>query len=135
LFFLIVELCHRWNTRCVGIETGAFQLGIKLLFDILMKAHSQSFFVYEVPHMNRSKVERLAAWCAALKQKIWTLTEGDQVITHQLISFDPLKTNNIDDVIDACAMGPVMKELYMSEIMNQHDMGADTYQTTKVIGN
>lgn len=135
VFFILVELCLKWNTRVVGIETGAFQVGIKLIFDILMKAHNQSFQVYEVPHMNRSKVERLAAWCAALKQKIWTLTEGDQVITHQLISFDPLKTNNIDDVIDACAMGPVMKELYLSEIMDQYSMGVDVYNVTKVIAN
>lgn len=135
IFFLIMELCTKWNTRIVGIEKGAFQLGLKLIFDILMKAHNQQFFVYEVPHKNVSKVERLAAWCAALKKRFWVLTEGEQTVTHQLISFDPLKSNNIDDVIDACAMGMTMTELYMAEITEQFSMSEDQYKITRVIAN
>lgn len=135
IFFIIVELCQRWNTRIVGIEAGAFQIGIKLIFDILMKAHSQSFETYEIMHKNKSKVERLAAWSAALKTKHWVLTEGDQVVTQQLITFDPLKTNNVDDVIDACAMGMTMTELYMIDIMEQYTITNATYEVTTVIGN
>lgn len=135
IFFILVELCQRWNTRIVGIEKGAFEIGIKLIFDILMKAHSQSFETYEIPHKNRSKVERLAAWCAALKTKHWVLTEGDQVITQQLITFDPLKSNNVDDVIDACAMGMTMTELYMIDIMEQYTITNATYEVTNVVGN
>lgn len=135
LFFIIIELSNKWNTRVLGVEAGAFQIGIELIFDILMKAHQKTLYIYPIPHKNRSKVERLAAWASALKQKFWTLTEGDQVITQQLITFDPLKTNNIDDVIDACAMGLVMKELYISEIMNQYEITPDTYKVATVIGN
>lgn len=135
LFFLIVGLCHKWNTRVVGIEKGAFQIGIKLIFDILMKAHLQSFYVYEVPHHNKRKTERLAVWCGAVRQKHWVLTEGDQVITQQLMSYDPLKSNNIDDIIDACAMGIVMVEIYMPEIMNQFKFNDDAYKITHVTTN
>lgn len=119
VFYLLVELCLRWNTRVVGVEAGAYQLGLKVIWEILSKTIEQSFFVYEVPHKNRSKTERLAVWCAALTKKIWTLTEGDMVVTQQLINFDPLKSNNVDDVIDACSMGVVMTEQYMSQIMEQ----------------
>lgn len=135
IFFLIVELCQKWNTRVVGIEKGAFEIGLKLIFDILMKAHNQSFYTYEVPHKNRSKVERLAVWCAALKRKIWVLTEGEQTITHQLIAFDPLKSNNVDDVIDACSMGMTMTELYMPDIMDQFSISDNSYQVTNVVMN
>lgn len=133
IFHIIVELCHRWNTRCVGIEKGAFQIGIKLIFEILMKSFNQTFYTYEIEHKNRSKVERLAAWCSLLRSKHWVLTEGEQVVTQQLIGFDPLKTNNIDDVIDACAMGPVMTEYYMSEILDQYSIGDRSYATTIVV--
>ena len=133
VFHLLVELCHKWNTRCVGIEKGAFQIGIKFIFEILMKSYNQSFMIYEVEHKNRSKVERLAAWCGLLKAKTWVLTEGDQAITQQLIGFDPLKTNNIDDVIDACAMGPVMTEYYMVEIMQQYALTDTSYKITHVV--
>lgn len=135
IYFLIIELCQRWNTRVVGIEKGAFEVGIKLIFDILMKAHAQTFMTYEVPHKNRSKVERLAVWCAALKKKFWVLTEGDQVITQQLVGFDPLKTNNIDDIIDACSMGMVMTELYMPDIMDQYSITNNSYAVTNVVNN
>lgn len=135
IFFLIVELCVKWNTRVVGIERGAFEVGLKLIFDILMKAHAQSFYTYEIPHKNKSKVERLAVWCAALKKKFWVLTEGDQVITQQLMAFDPLRSNNVDDIIDACSMGMVMTELYMPEIMNQFKFSEDQYKVTHVYGN
>lgn len=134
IYHIIVELCHKWNTRCVGIEKGAFQIGISLIFDILMKSYNQSFNIYEVEHKNRSKVERLAAWCGLLKAKTWVLTEGDQAITQQLIGFDPLKTNNIDDIIDACAMGPTMTGYYMSDIMDQYTINDASYKITNVIG-
>jgi hypothetical protein len=68
-----------------------------------------------------------------IKSRIWCLTEGDQIITQQLISFDPLKTNNVDDVIDACAMGPVMRELYMQDIIDQYTIDDKSYQLTRVI--
>lgn len=133
VFWIILELCLKWNTRCVGIEKGAFQIGIKFIFDLLMKSHNQRFDIYEVEHKNRSKVERLAAWASLLRNKTWVLTEGDQVVTQQLIGFDPLKTNNIDDVIDACAMGPVMTEYYMIEIMEQYTIDDKSYKLTNVV--
>jgi hypothetical protein len=135
LFFLVVELCNKWNTRVLGIEKGAFEIGIKFIFEVLMKAHQQTFYCYAIPHKQRSKVERLAAWCSALKQKIWVLSEGDQEITHQLISFDPLKANNIDDVIDACSMGMTMTELYLPEIMEQYTIDPEQYAPKRVLPN
>lgn len=136
VFFLIVELGLKWNTRIVGIETGLYQIAVKFIFEILMKAHNQWFQTFECPHKNKSKVERLASWCGLLKQQMWVLTEGDQIITQQLIAFDPLRSNNIDDVIDACAMGPTMIELFMSDIMTQFATNAvDQYKITHVVDN
>lgn len=133
VFHILIELCHKWNTRCVGIEKGAFQIGIKFIFEILMKSFNQTFNIYEVEHKNKSKVERLATWCSLLRSKHWVLTEGDQAVTQQLIGFDPLKTNNIDDVIDACAMGPVMTEYYMIEILEQYTITDTAYKITHVV--
>lgn len=133
IFFLIVELGLKWKTRIVGIEKGAFQIGIKFIFEILMKSHNQYFDIYECPHKNKSKVERLAAFCATLKTKHWVLTEGDQIITQQLIAFDPLKSNNIDDVADAAAMGPTMIELFIMDIMTDYVMGGEEYKVSRVV--
>lgn len=135
VFFLIIELGLKWHTRLVGIETGLYQIAVKFIFEVLMKAHNQSFEMFECPHKNKAKVERLAAWCGLLKQQMWVLTEGDQVITSQLVSFDPLRSNNVDDVIDACAMGPTMIELFMADIMTQYAQNnSDMYKVTHVVG-
>jgi hypothetical protein len=135
VFNILVELSLKWGTRVVGIEKGAYQLALKFIFEMLMKAYNQTFQIYEIPHKNVSKVERLTIWCAALKKRLWVLTEGDHVITQQLMAFDPLKTNNVDDVIDSCAMGPVMINCYMTEIMNQFKFTNEITPIRRVIGN
>lgn len=135
LFILIVELCLKWNTRCVGIEAGTFEIGLKFIFEILMKAHNQHFNVYKIPHKNQSKTERLAVWCAALRKKIWVLTEGEHALTQQLLNYDPLSKNNVDDDIDSASMGVVMTNMYMPEIMEQFKFANDAYAITHVVNN
>lgn len=135
LYQIIIELCLKWNTRIVGIEQGGYQLGLRFIFQMLMKAYNQHFVVYEIPHKNVSKVERLTIWCAALRKKLWVLTEGDHVITQQLLNFDPLKGNNVDDVIDSCSMGITMTNMYMPEIMEKFKFSNDAYVMSRVISN
>lgn len=128
LFLLLVGLCHKWNTRIVGVESAGFQKVLKFVFEILSQVHKQSFDYYEIPHRNRSKTERLIAWCAVVKKGIWTLQEGDFAVTEQLLAYDPLKTNNDDDLIDACSMGVTMVELYMEKIIESFSMKVLEYQ-------
>lgn len=118
MFMIILQLCLKWNTRTVGIEQGGYKLALEFLFEIFMQEHQQHFNVYEIPHYNRGKTERLAVWCALLKKGMWSLQDGDIVITQQLMTYDPSKGNNVDDIIDACAMGVVMTEMYMPAIMD-----------------
>lgn len=128
LYTLLVELCIKWRTRTVGIEASGYQQVLKVLFDVLAQHSKFSFDVYEVPHFNQRKTERLAAWCSLMRKKLWALTEGDFAVTGQLLAYDPSKTNNTDDLIDACAMGSVMTELYLDAIMTSFEMGSDLYQ-------
>lgn len=118
LFFLIVHLCLKWRTRAVGIEGVNYQSVLKMVFELMMVSNNQTFNVYEIPHRNKPKTERLIAWCSLLRKKHWVLQEGDFAVTEQLLAYDPLKENNVDDLIDACAMGPTMTQLYMADIMD-----------------
>lgn len=122
MFWIVVELCMKWHTRVVGIEQAGYQMALKFLFETLGAIHHQSFDIVEIPHKNKSKVERLAVWCSLMRKKAWALTEGDIVVTEQLLSFDPMKKNNIDDIIDACSMGVTMVDLYLPAIMEAHEM-------------
>jgi len=122
LFLMLVELCHKWNTRAVGVEAAGYQKVLKFVFDVLAQMYNQSFETHLVPHKNRSKTERLVAWCSLLRKGVWVLEEGDFAITEQLLQYDPLKTNNVDDLIDACAQGPTMVELYLPSIMERYEV-------------
>jgi len=135
LYAILSELCLRWRTRVVGIEKGPLEAGLKVIFELMGKLSQQKFEIYEVPHKNRSKTERLAAWCAALCKQVWTLTEGDITVTQQLVAYDPLKKQNVDDIIDACAMGIMMTEMYMSEIMRGYLEFVTPVRVTKVLPN
>lgn len=117
MFWVVVELAQRWNTRVVGIEQAGYQMALKFLFETLGAVHHQHFDIVEIPHKNKSKVERLAVWCALMRKKQWVLNEGDFAITEQLLAFDPTKKNNIDDLIDACSMGVTMVDMYLPSIM------------------
>lgn len=119
-FFYIVSACLRWNTRVVGIEKGGYQIALQYIFRTLMIVHNQHFNVYEIPHKNKSKTERLLAWCSLLRQRIWALQLGDYAVTEQLLAYDPLKKDNNDDLIDACSMGATMVNMFLPNIMIQH---------------
>jgi hypothetical protein len=120
MFWLVVELCQKWSTRVVGIEQAGYQMALKFLIETLGAIHHQHFEIVEIPHKNKSKVERLAVWCSLLRKKAWALNEGDYAVTEQLLSFDPMKKTNIDDLIDACSMGVTMIDLYLPSIMDSY---------------
>lgn len=133
LFLLLVDMCTKWQTRVVGVELAGYQAALKYLFDVLMQVHKQSFSVYEVPHRNKSKLERIAAWCGLIRKDQWALTEGDYAITEQLLQYDPAKKENVDDLIDACSMGVTMTTLYLPIIMQAYDIDKDMYRVTHVV--
>lgn len=120
LFFVIKEMCVKWNTRVVGIEETTLQKALAFLFDVLQHMHQFTFTTIPLPHGNVRKVDRLAVWTGAMKQKIYGINEGDLVITEQLLRFDPEKQKNDDDLIDACAMGMPMIQNYMNYILQDH---------------
>lgn len=122
LFFYLVELAIKWQTKVVGIEMAGFQRVLKVLFEMLMLVHNAKFEVFEVPHRNKPKTERLIAFCAFIRTGQWYLNEGDFAVTEQLLAYDPTKKNNADDLIDACAMGPTMWEMYLPIILTAYDV-------------
>lgn len=121
LFFIVRELCSKWHTNVVGIEAATFQKALKYLFEVLMHMNQFYFNVIEVPHGNQRKTDRLAVFTSFIRKKIYALNEGDFAITEQLLQYDPTKKENRDDLIDACAMGPIMIENFMAEIMDAYN--------------
>ncbi|HMD81327.1 MAG TPA: hypothetical protein VKE92_08480, partial [Anaerolineales bacterium] len=130
VFQLTRGLGMKWKTRTIGMETGAWQATYRFIFDVLGFVHNCHFQICEVPHMNRTKLERITAWCSLIRKKEWAITEGDYAITEQLLTYDPSKKANKDDLIDACAMVVTMTQMYMTQIMDKWEVDPAQYEIT-----
>lgn len=120
----LVELCHLWNIRVVGVESYTFQEILRQTFSHLLALHYPHSDIKFLPvtHGNTTKTAHIANWAAMLKNSkkkkpSYALTLGDFEVTRQLLAYDPALKNNRDDVIDACAYGPVVTANYLHEVL------------------
>lgn len=117
LFRVVVSLCIKWRTGVVGIESDGFQASLQFVFQHLAYEYPHIRFLFvPVYSQQRTKTSRLKSWCAFIADASYKLPDDDIEITQQLLTYDPNKEDNDDDVIDTCAYGVQMQELYLSEI-------------------
>ena len=122
LFDIVIALCYKWQINIVGIESVAYQSALKYVFDYMCIVNGIEFMQFVDLTAAGRKVQRLAGWCGFLKSGAYCLSEGDFNVVQQLLTFDPTKKENDDDLIDSCAYGPQMLELYLYEIMQTFTM-------------
>lgn len=114
------ELCRYWGVTVIGIESVAYQRALATLFELMKIQHGlPELEIIKLYPGAVSKVLRLRAWCALNKAGGWLLTLNEVHATTQLLSFDVTKDKNVDDLIDAIAMGPEMLKSYGSVILAQ----------------
>ena len=118
LFIIVAKMCIKWKTSCVGIESVAFQSILKPLFEMYMAQYRVYFNITLVSPHNVPKTTRIAALCSLLRTGDWWLQSNCGAIGTQLLTYNPLVTNNIDDLADAAAMGPMMQQEHLGEIMS-----------------
>lgn len=123
LFDKIIAIANRWNFRVIGIEAGSMQEVLVYVYEFLKNLknwHEYSFV--PVTSQNVRKPMRIGTWAAMLKQSptkqaSYALTQGEFHATQQLLSYEPMRENNDDDLIDTIAYGPQMVQKYMAEIL------------------
>lgn len=121
-----LALAQYWNAWTWGIESVAAQKVLITLFKVIL-AGKMITHVELVPLMagkGDPKVGRIRAWVALMAKKEYAIPEYDVEITTQLLGYNMKKTSNTDDLIDSCAYGPQMLDLYLPLILAQSS-GAD----------
>jgi hypothetical protein len=109
-----IQMAIRWGAPVIGVEGVAYQKALVFFFRyFLIEYNVLDLEVVELMPSNASKTTRLATWAGYLRNRTYYLPEGDIEITEQLLRYDPAKTNNADDLIDACAYGVQMLEGYL----------------------
>jgi len=119
LFPHLVDMCQRWGILVVGIESVSYQAVAKPVFEHLCLLQNIKNLVFIPIPARAQKFFRLATWAGLIKKGEYRLTEGDFVVTQQLLAYNPKKKENVDDIIDACAHGVWMIHNAMYDIMNQ----------------
>lgn len=119
LFAEVINLCFTWRVSCVGIEDVAYQASLKFVFAHFCMEQGIEGIEFVPLYAVGRKAQRIHGWVGMLKAQTYKLTEGEFEVTHELLSFDPHKKNNVDDHLDACAYGPQMTENYLDQIMKQ----------------
>lgn len=116
----IKRLCFRWDCHVIGCESVQLQKVFLDYFKLSFEVDGLQDYQF-VPIMlsGRHKTARLRVFASALETGEYTLAEGDWDMLNQLLQFDVRIENNLDDLIDAGAMGLIMLRDYRTEIMDQ----------------
>lgn len=118
----IIPLAREWKVSVVAIENYAYQQALIPIFTWYCEEYNIEFLNFVGVNGGRqSKTMRIAAWCSWLRNKTYVLPKNDMEITSQLIHYDKLKRENDDDVIDSCAYGPFVINMYIDLIIDSAD--------------
>lgn len=121
LYRFSTGMALKWGFQVIGVESVAYQASLEFLFNMLNTVNQIHNIEYLPLLAGARKHERIAAWCALLKQKIYTLTEGDMTVPNELVEFDPAKSENKDDLIDACAHGEQVVNNHLGLVIMQRE--------------
>lgn len=111
-----LKLALRRNCRVIGVESNAYQYSLLYWFGITvqhMGMEQAGFHFVEVYSGRKSKNSRILEMFKALKAGEIILDKPARPATFsQITSFNPLKTNNVDGILDLHTYAPKMLELY-----------------------
>jgi len=120
MFDFSMLLAEFWNAWVWGIESVAAQSVLITLFNFFLAQRGMMRQVTIVPltaGRGDPKSGRITAWVNLMSEDKYPLPEGDTEATAQLLAYDTSKKANADDLIDSCAYGPQMLDLYKGLIL------------------
>ena len=118
LFDFLVDTAFKWGVCCIGIESVAYQASLQYIYPHFCREREIPNLLFVPLSASGHKMQRIVTWTGMLKKKEYYLTQGDIVLTEELLNYDKTKPKaNDDDFIDGAAYGPQMLERYMTEIL------------------
>jgi len=124
LFNRALKMAARWNVRVIAIEGGSMQTAIINVFQYLLNLRNlqNQFIIIGIGAGGVAKARRIMTWASMLKQSdkrkaTYALTEGEFIVTQQLLDYQPTVEHNKDDLIDCCAYGPQVVARHMQLVL------------------
>ena len=123
LFEEILALAFKWNAWVWGIEAVAAQRVLISLYTVWLAMRNVNHRVEMIPLMagrGDPKVGRISAWVGLMADGQYAIPFDAQDIVTQILNYDMKKSNNSDDLIDACAYGGAMLNQYEYLLRSLH---------------
>lgn len=128
-------LALRTGTRCIAVESNAFQYSLLYWFGIIAaELHITGIHFVEVYSGSYSKNSRITDMLKALTQGESIIHPAiKSVVTKQISDWNPLKKNNTDNILDLLCYMPRVLELYGSLILTEADPQEQEAQSAGVV--
>lgn len=111
-----LKLALTRNCRLICVESNAYQYSALYWFDFMIAQYQleqAGFHCVDVYSGQRSKNSRiLDMFKSLLKGEIYRANKVKAMVNAQIVSFNPLKTNNTDGILDCLTYAPKVRELY-----------------------
>lgn len=129
-------LCSERNCSYIFIEANAYQYSLLYWFNEVTKAARISgITVLPVYSGSDSKAVRILSMFNELKAgKLFYAKDTKALIENEIISYNPLTTNNVDDCLDALTYMPKIAIQYRQELYNATTLSIEDLSSNKSSG-
>ena len=134
LFNEAFALAQIWGAWVWGIEAVAAQRVLIPLFNVFLAQKMMNHHVEILPLMagrGDPKAGRIRAFAGLMSNGEWAIPDDDVDITTQMLEYSFKKKEQFDDIIDSCAYGPTMMELYLAVIMANFNNQIESFGSTR----
>jgi len=124
-----LELAVRMNATHIFVETVAYQQTLKWHLEEAVKGmvgKAAGIEVYELKPARRNKTSRIRTWIKSLLDGTYSLRKDVRnVVMFQALAFKIERTDNTDDILDACSYGIDVRNEYQDLIIDAYALGQD----------
>lgn len=109
-----IGLCSKWGCYFVVIEANAYQYTLKYWSELICaQLGIQGIQFIDIYSGKSSKISRILNMFKAYKAgEIYVAPDCVTQVHHQIRGYNPLKANNVDDVLDLMTYAPKVIETY-----------------------
>jgi len=121
----------------IFVESVAYQQSLKWHLEEALRVGSNlNVKVYEVKPSRRNKTSRIRAWIKTILEGSYSLAPRVRnTVMFQALAFKVERTDNKDDILDACAYGLDVRNDYQDLVVDRYDDSCDNHANVHVIDN
>lgn len=112
-----LALCNEWRLATIAIESQSYQQALSFFFRFFFDQYGVRDIEIVELYGQAAKFERIKISLGMMAGQEIVLTEGETLVTEQIIKYDQSRLKNDDDVLDGVGYIPQVLKHHMPTIM------------------